>query len=439
MTADPAMPRAAVVTFGCKVNQCESAFLTQSLASSGWQVGTFDAAVSLVVVNTCTVTAAADRQARQFIRRVARQAPAAAVAVTGCYAQRAPVELAALPQVAWVLGTREKTNLTAFLTAPRPVSGVVVQVDGLGGPAVFGPLPLDSFPGRTRAFLKIQDGCDSHCSYCIVPRVRGPVRSLPLPQVLAQVDRLAAAGFPEIVLTGIHLGHYGRDLPGRPELTALVDALAARTYPCRFRLSSLEPLDVTPALLARLAAWPRFCPHFHLPLQSGSAAVLAAMQRPYLPADYRRIVAQVLSLFPAAAVGGDVMVGFPGETDHDFATTCALVDEFPLAYLHVFPYSPRPGTPAASLPGVLPPARLQARARLLRDLGRRKKLHFYQSMVGQQVEAVIEDAPDASGRLTALSDNYLRLLLPGPRRWINTIRPVRLVALEGERLLAVPA
>jgi len=439
MAVDPSRSRAAVITFGCKVNQCESAFLAASLERAGWQVGDPEAGVRLVVVNTCTVTAAADRQARQLLRRLARQTPAPAVAVTGCYAQRAPAELQNLPGVAWVLGQREKLALADHLAAPRPGSGSVVRVGDLhlAGPAVFPP--LDAFPGHTRAFLKVQDGCDQHCSYCIVPRVRGPVRSLPLAQVREQAARLAAAGFPELVLTGIHLGRYGSDLPGRPDLAALVGDLAAAALPCRVRLSSLEPPEVTPELLSRLASWPAFCPHFHLPLQSGAAPVLAAMQRPYRPEDYRDLIHRLAALFPDAALGCDVMVGFPGETAADFAATLALLESLPLAYLHVFPYSRRPGTLAATFPGLLPPPVLKDRARLLRQLSRSLKLRFLDRQVGALAQVVVEGtAPGHSGCLLGLSANYLRVIFPGPAAWINTVRRVRLLARRGDHLLAAP-
>lgn len=415
--------RYRLVTFGCKVNQHDSAGLAAALAARGWEPAPPGEAPHLILVNTCTVTARADQEARQVIRRLAREHPGAVLWVTGCYAQRAPAEVAALPGVQGVLGNREKARLGDFLWR-WPAGGPWVEVGQFSPGVPFsGSFPCH-FPGHTRAFLKIQEGCNHRCAYCIVPAVRGESRSLAPEAVEAALADLAAHGFQEVVLTGIDLGQYGRDLTPPGSLAGLLRRLAARAWPLRLRLSSLEPQEVTPELLAALATLPELCPHFHLPLQSGSAAVLAAMGRPYGPEHFRELARELLARFPEAALGLDVLVGFPGESPADFAATWELVASLPVAYLHVFPFSPRPGTPAAGLPPV-PREEVRVRAARLRELGRHKKAAFYAGQVGRTGEVLVERPAPRPGWLSGLSRNYLRVLLPGPAAWVNRRLPVR--------------
>jgi threonylcarbamoyladenosine tRNA methylthiotransferase MtaB len=444
-----------LLTFGCKVNQVDSAGMSHHLARAGWLAAPPGAAPDLLLVNTCTVTARADQQARQAIRRLARKYPGIPIWVTGCYAQRAAQELAALPGVQAVLGNQEKTRLAEILTdflvsspaaaaapsSPSPSSGE--GRDGAGGRCLvrefptlppFQPWHNRSFPEHTRAWLKIQEGCSHHCSYCIVPMVRGPRRSWPAEAVVAALEGLAAAGYQEVVLTGIDLGQYGQDLIPPTGLAELVHRLNTRDLPPRVRLSSLEPQGVTGELLSALASWPAFCPHFHLPLQSGAAPVLAAMNRPYRPSEFRDLALMIARRFPEAALGLDVLAGFPGETAADFEATCNLVAALPVTYLHVFPFSPRPGTPAALLQP-LPGPEVQRRAGLLRDLGRRKKQAFWQSQLGEVREVLVEGPAPRPGWLRGLSDNYLRVILPGPAAWRNRRLRVRLLEVREEVLL----
>lgn len=439
------MPQAGLVTFGCKVNQYESAFMAESLGHHGWEVVLLSGQKAgvrclpeLIVVNTCTVTARADQQARQAIRRLARTWPGAALVVTGCYAQRAPTEVAALPGVHWVLGNMEKTRLAQILEQPAAECNPVIQVGPMASAATIEPMPIAHFWGHTRAFVKIQDGCQNQCSYCIIPQVRGPSRSLPPPLVIAQLRRLASHGFREVVLTGINLGRYGQDLSGQ-NLRELVRALARAELPLRCRLSSIEPQEISAALIQELAAWPQFCPHFHLPLQSGSAAILHAMRRPYGPAEFGALIEHIHRYFPQAALGLDVMVGFPGETAADFYQTSELLERLPITYLHIFPFSPRPGTPAAELSPTVPRAEVQRRAQHLRELGRRKRLAFYQSQVNQEVEVLIEGpSPKKSGWLMGLTENYVRVSLPGPAAWANRLIRGRIVELSGDQARFLP-
>jgi threonylcarbamoyladenosine tRNA methylthiotransferase MtaB len=453
-----------ILTFGCKVNQCDTTGLAQELTARGWRAAPPGPAPDLVLVNTCTVTARADQQARQAIRRLAREHPGAAILVTGCYAQRAPGELAALPGVRLVLGNREKSGLADYLAAlpllsPLPPGGerIVVgegpeETGGAGsnnarkekirvGPLSpgggFRPWPVPAFPGHTRPRLKVQDGCGHACAYCIVPQVRGPECSLPPGEVAGALEELAGCGYRETVLTGVNLGRYGRDLTPPTDLAALLRRVRSRPRPPRLRLSSLEPQDVPLALLEELAAFPGFCPHFHLPLQSGAAPVLAAMGRDYTPGGFQDLVREIQRRFPGAALGLDVLVGFPGETGSDFEATRALVESLPVTYLHVFPFSPRPGTPAAAMPRVAA-REVQARARIMRDLGQVKKMRFIEAQIGRTGEVLVETPAPQGGWLRGLSGHYLRVLLPGPLSLRNQIVTVRFRQVRGESLIGEP-
>ncbi len=298
----------------------------------------------------------------------------------------------------------------------------------------FQPWEVHAVPGHTRAWLKIQEGCSHQCRYCIVPQVRGPRRSLDPAAVLTAFQDLAGLGYQEVVLTGVDLGQYGLDHAPPVSLAALVRRLAAQALPFRVRLSSLEPMMVTPELLDELAAWGNFCPHFHLPLQSGAAPVLAAMGRPYAPEEFRDLVREITRRFPGPGLGLDVLVGFPGETDADFEATRSLVAELPVTYLHVFPYSPRPGTPAADLPS-LPGNVVQERARIMRELGQAQKKKFLEAQLGQVREVLVEGPAAQEGWLQGLSDHYLRVTFPGPLTLRNRRVMVRFTRRQGEVLV----
>jgi threonylcarbamoyladenosine tRNA methylthiotransferase MtaB len=426
-------PLFRILTFGCKVNQCDTTGLAQALMNQGWQEAPEGAAADLILVNTCTVTARADQQARQAIRGLARDYPGTPLWVTGCYAQRAPGELAALPGVQGVLGNREKARLAALL-ADLPQERPLLRVGPLTPGEALEALPAPIIPDRTRPRLKIQDGCEHHCAYCIVPRVRGPRRSLPPGEVAAALKQLAAAGYREAVLTGVNLGQYGVDLTPPTDLASLLQSLRSRPRPSRLRLSSLEPQEVTEALLKELAEFHGFCPHFHLPLQSGAAPVLEAMGRDYTPEEFRDLVVEINRRFPDAGLGLDVLVGFPGETPADFEATCALVEALKVTYLHVFPFSPRPGTPAAAMPRVAA-AVVRSRAKRMRELGQRKKGEFLAAQVGRTGEVLVEGPGPRLGWLQGLSANYQRVLLPGPPEWQNRLVTVRFREVQGEVLV----
>ena len=429
------MPNFQVVTFGCKVNQYESAWMSEVLADAGFSSRPSQAAPDLILVNTCTVTARADQQARQTMRRLARQYPRAEFWVTGCYAQRSPETLVLLPGVARVFGNREKAGLAEMVPTRGEPPGPQVQVAGFEALEPFQACQVRRFPGHTRAWLKIQDGCSHACSYCIVPAVRGPGRSLPWAAVWSSLETLAASGFEEVVLTGIDLGQYGRDFGAGENLARLLVQLSRHDWPFRWRLSSLEPQEISHELLRTLATLPHLCPHFHLPLQSGSGAVLRDMGRPYQPGDFRDLVMELHRLFPEAALGLDVLVGYPRETAADFEATRALVEALPIAYLHVFPFSPRPGTPAHNL-STLPGKEVVLRAQVMRDIGQAKKTAFYQAQVGKVGEVLVEgQVKGRPGWLNGLAANYARVILPGPAAWRNRRCQVRFQEVKEEHLV----
>jgi threonylcarbamoyladenosine tRNA methylthiotransferase MtaB len=457
-----------IITFGCKVNQCDTAGMARELTARGWCAASQGADPDLVIVNTCTVTKRADQQARQAIRRLAREHPETPLWVTGCYGQRAPAEVAALPGVQAVFGNQEKVDLAHLLSdypgqlsveadspsplmreggggdenihppPPSPLNpgepGPGLWVGDFGPAPPFQPWEVHQIPGHTRAWLKIQEGCSHQCRYCIVPQVRGPRRSLDPAGVRAAFHQLAGLGCREVVLTGVDLGQYGLDHAPPSSLAALVRRLTEKAWPFRVRLSSLEPMMVTPELLDELAAWGNFCPHFHLPLQSGAAPVLASMGRPYGPEEFRDLVWEITRRFPGAGLGLDVLVGFPGETAADFEATRTLVAELPVTYLHVFPYSPRPGTPAADLPS-LPGDVVQARARIMRELGQAQKEKFLEAQLGQVREVLVEGPAAPECWLQGLTGHYLRVTFPGPPALHNRLIKVRLLARQGDVLV----
>jgi threonylcarbamoyladenosine tRNA methylthiotransferase MtaB len=418
-----------VQNFGCRAAQADGAALESMLAARGLDPAAERAGADLVVLNTCTVTSAADEDVRQTIRRVHRENPEARIVVTGCYAQRAPAELAQLPGVEWVVGNSHKTELANLVTlgpAGTPYHGNI-HVGDIFAQQEFLSAPVEDAAGdRTRPNLKIQDGCNNRCSFCIIPFVRGRSRSAPAEQVVGQVRALAGR-YREVVLSGINLGRWGREsgFPDSPKirLTDLIRRLLGETDIERLRLSSVEPMDYSDDLLELLASSPRMAKHVHAPLQSGSDRTLRRMHRKYRPRHYADRIHKARSLMPDAAIGADVMVGYPGETDADFEESRQFIESLPFTYLHVFTYSERPGTPAALDPAAVPIPVRKERNRVLRELSVRKNLEFRERMVGRTLSAV---TLHASGR--ALTSNYLNVDLARERQ------PNLLVDLRIERV-----
>jgi threonylcarbamoyladenosine tRNA methylthiotransferase MtaB len=398
--------RIAITTLGCKINQYDSAVIQDRLEGKHLFVPFGDEA-DCYVINTCTVTDRADWEARQLVRRAKRANPAARVLVTGCYAQVNPDEVAQVSGVDYVVGLNRLDDLLRFVEAPAQDSTQVAvsDVKRERGVPVLGTRAL---PGHTRAFLKIQEGCNYTCTYCIIPTARGLSRSVTPRAVLEQVRRLADAGYKEIVLTGIHLGGYGQDLNPKIDLTGLVETIAASGLIPRLRLSSLDPREVPDRLLEVMAGSEIICPHLHICAQAGDDGILKQMRRNYDTAYYGDLLWRIRARLPDAALGSDIIVGFPGETDAQFEASLAYFATAPLTYFHVFPYSSRRGTVAVSLPDKVPDAVKKARSRRMRELGVGKKKEFCLGFVGQTADVLVEEKIDnTTGLRRGFSRNYL--------------------------------
>lgn len=438
------MPGFYVENFGCRATQADGAAIEQQFRQQGLERATSPALADLVVLNTCSVTSAADRDARAAIRRIHRQNPGCRIVVTGCYAQRAPREVAALPGVSQVIGNSHKHTLAAI--AGRnfvPISKLAESVENPRGDAaeiyvsdIFAHTELlaapvfDSANERTRPNLKVQDGCGNRCSFCIIPYIRGNSRSLPQEEVLREVNSLVASGYREVVISGINLGRWGREL-GDSNFEDLVENILERTSLEKLRISSVEPMDWSDRLIRLMASETRIARHAHVPMQSGSDAVLRRMHRKYRPWHYREKIEKIRAALPEAAIGADVMVGFPGETNAEFEETRRMIEDLPFTYLHVFTYSARPGTPAATMRSQIPVPMAKERNRILRDLAAEKKLAFMRSMLGKSLP-VITLKSCAEAQTEALTDNYLKLQLGGshhPNQWL--VARVEEVAKDG--------
>lgn len=402
----PNRMRIAIATLGCKINQYDSAVIQNRLEGRHSFVP-FEDEADCYVINTCTVTDRADWEARQLVRRAKRANPAARVLVTGCYAQVNSEEVARVPGVDYVVGLNRLDDLLRFVDAPAhgPTEVAVSDVRRERGVPVLGTRAL---PGHTRAFLKIQEGCNYSCTYCIIPAARGLSRSVSPREVLEQVRQLAGSGYREIVLTGIHLGGYGQDLSPRTDLTALLETIVESGLMPRVRLSSLDPREVPERLLRLMAAAEAVCPHLHICAQAGDDDILRKMRRNYDTAYYRELLWRVRERLPEAALGSDIIVGFPGETDGQFESALEFFASLPLTYFHVFPYSPRRSTVAASLLNPVSAAIKKQRARRLRELGAEKKRAFSSRFVGRQLDVLVEEKIDAlTGLRRGFSRNYL--------------------------------
>ena len=397
--------------FGCRATQSDGAALTAAMTAGGHEAACDCADADLVILNTCTVTTGADNDVRQAVHRVRRENPSAQILVTGCFAQRAPQEAAALPGVAWVVGNTHKMRIPEIVSAgARAEAECLCHIGDILLVREFASAPvLEAGEDRTRPNLKIQDGCNNRCTFCIIPSVRGRSRSAPPDMVVEQV-RLLGTRYCEVVLSGINLGRWGREPAIHVRLVKLLRRLLEETNVRRLRLSSVEPMDLSDDLLGLMAGTPRIAQHVHAPMQSGSDAVLRRMRRWYRARHYADRIRQARARMPEAAIGADVMVGFPGESEAQFEETRGLIESLPVTYLHVFTYSARPGTPAASMPSQVPVRERKRRNRVLRELGAAKNLEFRWSMVGKRLSAVtIEDGS------VALSSNYLKIELASSR------------------------
>ena len=432
------MPKFRITTLGCKVNQCESAVIAKQLKSRDWSLAFENEPSEICIINTCTVTQKASMQSRQAIRQAIRLNPSARIVVTGCYAQTEPEAIAKISGVDDIIGNTDKhliceticRHSNAALDQP-----LTICKDSQSEPDYESALNSVA-NGRSRPFFKIQDGCNAFCTYCIVPHARGPSHSVPLKNVLAGIQALSDNGYREIVLTGIHLGYYGNDLIPETSLSELLKRIDDLNLVSRVRLSSIEPLELTDAIINRVAGSNRFCRHFHIPLQSGDDRILQKMKRPYTTKDFRQLVTKIHDRLPEAAIGVDTLIGFPGESEAAFENTYALVEELPVAYLHVFPFSSRPGTPAAEYPNQITPQVIKSRCKRMRLLGDSKRMDFYTRFIDQEMEVLVETTRNRpTGLLKGLTSNYIPVLIDANDDYQNKLVAVRTQKLLGDALL----
>lgn len=414
----------SITTLGCKSNQYDSFAIEEMLEKSDFLIVNSPENADACIINTCTVTGKTDSQSRQFIRKVKRRNPNALIIVTGCYAQVSPQEVAAIEGVDYVLGNPEKEKIIEYLIAGKRPPGYKVKVD-VGTQSSNLGLRASKASGRTRAYLKVQDGCDNSCSYCIIPRARGRTRSLSLNNVLREIDNLIENGYKEIVITGIHLGSYGLDLPSGLDIAKLIRLIEDRRYPCRFRVSSLDPDDITDELIDIMASAETICKHLHLPLQSGDEGILKKMKRCSNSALFGERIIRLADSIPSVSIGVDIIVGFPGESDGEFLNTCNMLMELPISYIHIFPFSKRIGTPAANFEGQIKDTVIKQRCKRLKDVDREKRMIFYRGFLGKKVHVLVESNVNrTTGLLQGRTDNYIPVLLDNYRGHTNTLHPV---------------
>ena len=401
------MPKVALTTLGCKVNQFETETMEGLFKQKGYEIVPFEETADFYVINTCSVTSLGDRKSRQIIRRAQRQNEQAIIAVCGCYSQVHPEEIKAIEGVRVVLGTKERSQIVELVEQAAREDGIIDEVGNIMEARDFEDIPLYDMPQRTRAFLKIEDGCQNFCSYCIIPYARGPVKSRHLDKIHAEAKKLVAAGFKEIVLTGIHLGAYGRDLAGEVTLADACREVLRVEGLKRLRLGSLESIELSPDLFELIRSDERFCAHLHLPLQAGSDSVLKDMNRHYDTAEFARLIEHVEREVPGVAVSTDIIVGFPGETEEQFQQGLAFVAAMNFSRMHVFPYSRRSGTPAAERKDQIPDPVKKERAHRMQELAARKTQEFHQQFLGKTLRVLFET--DTDGITDGLTDNYIRV------------------------------
>ncbi len=436
------MTTISVATLGCKVNQFESEALSDALEQRGYALIPFEEGADITIINTCTVTHRADFQSRQMVRRAFRSNPNSLIIVTGCYPQVEPDAFLKMKGVHYLLGNGEKREIPDLLPLMQKAEFPRVQVGDIQKEILFSETPLHSFHRHTRAFLKIQDGCNAHCSYCIVPHARGRSRSLPPERVIENLKDLQEKEFKEVVLTGIHLGAYGQDLNPPFSLKKLIGQLEKDGTPDRIRLSSIEPGDFSPELITTLSQSSKICPHLHISIQSGDDEILQKMNRDYDRSFLTDLIQELHLRIPKLSIGADVIVGFPGETEENFKHTCGLVESLPFSYLHVFPFSRRKGTPAFQFPQGVDEKEIKKRAETMRELGKQKRQIFYQQFLHQELSVLVEGRREkGTGRWRGLSRNYIPVLLINKngaeenRNWVNSEWTVRVTELAEKSVI----
>jgi len=433
------MPTFTITTLGCKVNQYESEAIAEALKKSGWSCDVHPAVdTEVCIINTCAVTQKAAMQSRQAVRQAVKAHPKARILVTGCYAQTEPEAFNTITGISCVVGHAAKDGIPDLLAAAPDRTEHLAAADGfnLTKASPFGATAGTVGTSRTRPYLKIQDGCDAFCSYCIVPYARGRSCSMPFENIIENIRRLARAGFHEVVLCGVHLGCYGLDLTPPTSLFEILRRVDDDALVDRVRLSSIEPREISDNIITLVAASKHICHHFHIPLQSGDDGVLERMRRPYSRSLFRELVLKIRAAMPDAAMGVDVLVGFPGETETAFQNTVDLIQELPVAYLHVFPFSARKGTPADRFPDKVSSSIIKSRCAHMRLLGAAKKKAFYSRFVGRTLTVLIEARRDVSGRLKGFTANYLPVCLNGGDNLKNTIAAIRIESIKQNHTLS---
>jgi len=434
------MPKFSIITLGCKVNQAESDCIAHNFTASEWFPTQNREQADVCIVNTCAVTQKACTQSRQAVRKAIRSNPNAQIVVTGCYAQTAPHEINQINGVNYIVGQGEKHTIKQRLQtgAVSPTDDPITICGDISEKRTFEPAKPAAQARRTRPFLKIQDGCDAFCTYCIVPYARGRSRSMILEDVMEGIRQLAAVGYHEVVLTGIHLGAYGKDLSAGSNLSALLHRIENSKPIERVRLSSIEPMELTDEIVKQVADSDVFCRHFHIPLQSADDRILKRMGRPYSCKTFNDLILRIRDLMPDAAIGVDILVGFPGENQTAFENTYALIEQLPISYLHVFPYSPRPGTPASGFPDKVRSEVIQERSEQIRRLGNKKRMEFYRSFIGKPVGLLIETQRDRkTGLLKGISSNYLPVFLEGGDDQKNQMVDVKIEKIADNQLFGM--
>ena len=426
----------SIATLGCKVNQFETEALIDALEQKGYALIPFEEGAEITIINTCTVTHRADFQSRQIVRRAFRSNPNSLIIVTGCYPQVEPDAFIKMKEVRYLLGNGEKNQIPDLLPLMQKGEFPRVQVGDIQKETLFSETPFHSFHRHTRAFLKIQDGCNAYCSYCIVPHARGRSRSLHPERVVENLKIFKKKGFKEVVLTGIHLGAYGLDLNPPFPLEKLIKQLEEEETPHRIRLTSIEPGDFSPELIFTLSQSNKICPHLHIPIQSGDDEILKKMNRGYNHSFLSDLIQELHLRIPKLSIGADVIVGFPGETEEKFQHTYGLVESLPFSYLHVFPFSRRKGTPASQFPKGVDEEAIKKRAESMRELGKQKRQAFYRQFLNQELSVLVEDRKEKeTGRWKGLSRNYIPVLITDKngikehRDWVNHEWTVRVTDL----------
>ena len=426
------MTKFHITTLGCKVNQYESDAIAKRFEDLGCTPAGAQETADLCIINTCAVTQKAAMQSRQAVRQLIRSNPQAQIIVTGCYAQTEPDELKKIDGVHRIIGHGDKHHIPDFaLSVEKAAFSPTLIRRSILTESHFKYIPVTVCGNRSRPFLKIQDGCNAFCTYCIVPYARGRSRSMPLESVLKNIRCLKDAGFHEVVLSGVHLGAYGLDLSPQTTLTALLVRIHETQTIDRVRLSSIEPNELTQDIMALVAESEIFCNHFHIPLQSGDDRILKRMHRNYTRAYFENLIYDIQKRIPDAAIGVDILIGFPGETENAFENTYALIEKLPVTYLHVFPFSPRPGTPADKYPNKVPAKIIKARCERMRRLGAEKKKAFYNMFTGKIVQILIEGKRDnTTGLLKGITSNYIPVHVSGKDNLFNTMARVTIEKIE---------